>query len=262
VKNMSPAFASALPTCLAVLNTDACALICEKLMNMDAFWLSRHAELPFYTLGATNYYDISANPARPYAQLARKYNPFMRTEFALMYQALLQTLRQYLNAEVEFLADAALPGFHIFQGHPALREDASADVMHASWFTRRDANAFPGNPIHVDSAHLAVGLPEFSDGGKLPTLSFTLAIALPKTGAGLRIWPLTTADTQALDEHEKLALLQATPYHSEVYQCGKLFLHSGDFYHQARGLPIDPDDYRITLQGHAAWWRQRWRLFW
>lgn len=259
---MTPAFATPLPCSLALLSADACAQIVDKLHAVDAFWLARHAQLPFYTLGATNYYDITANPARPYEQLARKYNRFMREQFTELYQTLQQALRRYLNAEVEFLAEAALPGFHIFAGHPAIVEDVSADVMHGSWFARRNFQAFPGSPIHVDSAHLAVGLPAMLHGAKLPTLSFTLALALPETGAGMKIWPLTAEDTVALDDAQVLQRLRETPVHTQHYRCGELFLHSGDFYHQARGLPSVPGQYRITLQGHGAWWRERWQLFW
>lgn len=248
---------------LPLLAQDECTRLCEHLLLLDAFWLARHPHLPFHTLGATNYYDLSANPARPYAQLARKYNPFLQHEFGSLYQQVLACLRAHLQEEVEMLEGAALPGFHIFGGDPAFSAGLEADIMHSSWFSKRDGTDFPGNPIHVDTAHLALGLPvQDEQGHKLRILSFTLALDMPRAGAGLRLWPLQAADVAGLSDAQKLQRLRATPSHEHAYQCGALFLHCGDYYHQARGLPLVQDEWRITLQGHGAWWQGRWQLFW
>ncbi|AEK61882.1 hypothetical protein CFU_2052 [Collimonas fungivorans Ter331] len=236
--------------------------IVQRLLNLDAFWLPRHPQLPFYTLGATNYYDITGNPAKPYLRLARQYNPFLLENFSDVYRALLAGLQEQLGQPVDFLADAALPGFHIFGGHADFTARDEHDVLHGEWFQRRDGHGFPGNPIHVDTAHLALGLPAAVAGVPLPTLSFTLALCLPEEGAGMKIWPLRLANIADLGGQQQMQLLQDCASRLVAYQAGGLFVHSGDYYHQARGLPVQDGQYRITLQGHGAWLDGQWRLFW
>ncbi|MBI3284907.1 MAG: hypothetical protein HYZ65_08680 [Burkholderiales bacterium] len=242
---------------LAVFSQTQCAELTQRLLGVDAFWLTRHASLPFYTLGATNYYDITANPARPYESLAQKYNPFLLENFPDVYDAVLAALAERLQQAVVFLPGAAVPGFHIFAAHPAFEAADKQDIMHGAWFRQRDGGGFPGNPIHIDSAHLALGLP-----AAVTTMSFTLAVAVPQAGAGLKIWPLASEHTQHLSEDEKLTLLHNTASRQLNYRAGQLCVHSGDFYHQARGFPFQGEQYRITLQGHGAWLDGQWHIFW
>lgn len=239
-----------------------CAEIVERLHDLDAFWLPRHPHLPFYTLGATNYYDITANPQRPYRRLAQQYNPLLLERFPELYAALLSTLRARLQQPIDFLPGAALPGFHIFEAHPDFAAGAGHDILHGAWFRQRDGMGFPGNPIHVDTAHLALGLPAVVAGQALPTLSLTLPLCVPQEGAGLKLWPLCAADLDALDEAAQMQRLRCSASRQVEYRPGRLLVHDGDCYHQARGLPVQGGQYRITLQGHGAWIENQWRLFW
>jgi hypothetical protein len=241
--------------CCRLLGEEACARVGEDLLDVEPFWLPRHPRLPFHTLGATNYYDITANPARPYERLARQYNPLLLGCFRPLYRSLCACLGERLGARVTFAEGAALPGFHIFAADPAFAPSGDHDVTHAQWFARRDLGGHPGNPIHVDRAHRALGF-------EGETLSFTLPIRLPGQGAGLRIWPLQESDRRGLDEPGLQALLAATPHRDHAYAPGELLVHCGDWYHQARGLPVSPGDYRITLQGHGVRRDDGWHLFW
>lgn len=247
---------------LALFSAEQGAAFAERARDLDAFWLPRHTRLPFYTLGATNYYDITANPARPYERLARQYNPLMRECFAQLYDTLVAGLAEHLRRPVTFLAGSALPGFHIFDGHPEFAPRAEHDVLHRVWFTRRDGADFPGNPIHVDTAHGALDLANVSVPNLPPTLSFTLPLGLPREGAGMALWPLRVADLAHLEGASQLERLRASPTRFVAYRPGTLFLHSGTCYHQARGLPVTPGEHRITLQGHGIWIDGAWRLFW
>ena len=247
---------------LPIFSSERGAAFAERVRDLDAFWLSRHIRLPFYTLGATNYYDITANPARPYERLARQYNALLRECFAQLYDALAAALADHLRQPVTFLAGSALPGFHIFEGHPEFAPRAEHDVLHRVWFTRRDGPDFPGNPIHVDTAHGALDLANVCLPHLPPTLSFTLPLGLPREGAGMALWPLGVADLAHLDGAHQLERLRASSTRFVAYRSGTLFLHSGACYHQARGLPVTPGEYRITLQGHGIWIDGAWRLFW
>ena len=238
-----------------LFDADDCAALVERLFDLEGFWIERHPSLPFHTLGATNYYDITANPARPYERLARQYNPFLLNNFGGIYAALTAALARRLEAPVQFHEGAALPGFHIFGADPVFTPSPQHDITHAQWFERRDGNAFPGNPIHVDTAHRPLGLQE-------PTLSCTLSLRLPSTGAGLKVWPLLEEHGRGLTQPQLMDLLNRTPARYAPYTVGTLFVHSGDWYHQARGLPYLPGEYRITLQGHGVRMDGRWHLFW
>jgi hypothetical protein len=239
-----------------ILSTAQCEDALRRVLDLEAFWIARHPRFPFHTLGATNYYDIVGHAVPPYRRLARQYNPLLLDQFGDLYRALLAALRVQLAAPVAFCPDAALPGFHVFGADPAFAASAGHDLTHEQWFARRDGDAFPGNPIHVDSAHLALGL------GDAPTISFTLAIALPRQGAGMRIWPFGRAEGGGTRQDELAAMLHASPTRDIAYAAGGLLVHSGDRYHQARGLPCEPGQWRITLQGHGALLGGQWQLFW
>lgn len=240
---------------LPLLDKAACAALFERLLDVEAFWIARHPTLPFHTLGATNYYDITANPLRPYDGLTAQYNPLLRSLFDDLYVALSALLAGHLGAAVHYHEGSALPGFHIFGGDPAFAPDPSHDVTHADWFQRRDGGRFPGNPIHVDTAHRALGL-------QGPTLSVTLPVRLPDTGAGLRLWPLQESDARGLLPHGLRELFRRTPFTDETYSEGEVIVHDGNWFHQARGLPRRAGDYRVTLQGHGVRMDDGWHLFW
>lgn len=47
------------------------------------------------------------------------------------------------------------------------------------------------------------------------------------------------------------------------YQVGQLIIHSGHTIHQAApGKNLQPDDERITLQGHGIFSQGSWQLYW
>lgn len=248
---------------LPLLSASETEGIVEQLFAIDAFWLPRHQNLPFFTLGATNYYDLTANHSKPYWKLARQYNPFLLENFAELYARLRTSLEQHMQEPVEYLEHAALPGFQIFAGDPTFSPSHQRhDIMHDTWLGKRDGSAYPGNPIHVDAACLAEARRLAARDGQSTTISFTLPLLLPQHGAGLKIWPLTADDTQGLSTPAQLQLFHSTPARLIEYVPGSLFVHSGAEYHQAHGLPTQAGEMRITLQGHGIRQGQVWQLFW
>jgi len=80
------------------------------------------------------------------------------------------------------------------------------------------------------------------------TVSFTLPIKLPAAGSSLRVWPYCTYPA---DVHRLAAVRQTDP---EVvpYHLGSAVVHSGHVLHQiGQTTLVQPDDLRITLQGHG-----------
>jgi hypothetical protein len=249
---------------LPLLDAQECLAVADQLCALDAFWLHRHRRLPFYTLGATHYYDLGTAPSA-YFRLARQYNPFLQANFGAIYEALTATLAEALAAPVVLRSDVAWPGFHLFGADPAFAALPGHDVMQSEWLRTRHGDQYPGNPIHVDLAHRCLPWPPGVDPEGLPTLSLTLPIALPASGAGLYLWPQELSDVHALDAACEAGLqrrLQKLPRRFIRYQPGRLVVHGGSAYHQARGLPTVPGEFRMTLQGNGLRVDGVWHLFW
>jgi arginine/lysine/ornithine decarboxylase len=66
--------------------------------------------------------------------------------------------------------------------------------------------------------------------------------------------PLNQAITQIVAE---------TPSFYQPYKIGELILHSGHILHQAAaGINLQPQDERITIQGHGVFSQGSWHLYW
>ena len=70
------------------------------------FWTQRHAELPFYTLGAANYYDISDSASQlahaSYRRKAEKFNAAIEDSLGWLFERLAYALSLVLRAPVQY----------------------------------------------------------------------------------------------------------------------------------------------------------------
>jgi hypothetical protein len=95
------------------------------------------------------------------------------------------------------------------------------------------------------------------------SISYTLALQLPKSGGGLNMKELTRYDVFGLSPAQFKQKLESKPTLHFPYLRGGLVIHSGLHYQSmATSLEWDRDDARITLQGQGVYSRGRWRLFW
>jgi hypothetical protein len=226
---------------LPILTVLECQDIRASLDALQTEWLHRNAQLPFYTLGAASYID-AAQSLPTYQQLAQRYNPILRDRFQWLYDRVATALAGWLQAPVDCADHLALPGFHIYQSCKLFEQPIAS--------------------IHCDSQYQLLPWPTAETDFSRP-LSFTLAIALPKFGGGLNLWDLHYRDIQGLTPKEFQQLVHDRPYKFHPYQVGHLVLHSGHQLHQAApARNIQPEDERITLQGHSVWSQGRWRLYW
>lgn len=229
--------------------------------DMKDLWIQRHPVVPFYTLGASNYFDIAYNPQLPYYRMAKQYNPILLERLGWLYERLADKLAQHLKAPVGYRETLALPGFHIFLSHKAFEQPKN--LTHQQWFRHRYDPEVVGNPIHCDTPHLIVnwGTKEGIDFAN--PISFTLAIALPKSDAGMHMWDLRLDETIGISEAQLLNLLDSRDKRFCSYKVGSMTLHSGLNYHQIAPMPnMELDDARITLQGHGLFCQGSWQLYW
>ena len=162
---------------LPLFSPAECDRAWDTIRALRKEWIGRHPSLPFYTLGATNYYDIpdSDDPSchADYLDKVQQCNPSMERDLGWLYKRLAHALSLVLRAPVEYPGYLALPGFHIFEGHDGFGaiEDPDKLVQHVVFFEKLD-----GSPVHVDGAHLTVEWMDESAMDLERPISFTVPI--------------------------------------------------------------------------------------
>jgi hypothetical protein len=243
------------------LTLGECERVRKGLDDMRPHWIQRHPKAPFYTLGASNYFDIAFNPMLPYYRFAALFNPVMREHLGWMYDRVAERLSAHFDEPVAYREGLALPGFHILLADKSF--ESAQDLTHLEWFRAKGNAEIVGNAIHCDTAHQVVnwGTREGIDFEN--PISITLSIALPASGAGLNYWDFGKEKTEGMPQKDLLDLLLASDKHYHAYRLGSMVVHSGLRYHQMAPMrELIPTDERITLQGHGLRCNGTWQLFW
>ena len=220
--------------CYPLLTEQECIVIRTQLAGLRSAWISRATG--FFTVGAASYIDVcqSTDPERDYYGRAPRLNELLQGTFRSLYERLQQLVEIRTGTPARMATEWAIPGFHIFLGdaiNVAAREGA-----------------------HVDRQYLRLS-PE-SAATPVQSLSFTLPLGLPQVGGGLQIWPDRSQDdcSPLLDEDGRFCR----------YDLGVMVVHDGEILHRIARVPgIQPNDVRITLQGHGLLTRNNeWILYW
>ncbi|MCP5157274.1 MAG: hypothetical protein H6983_24060 [Ectothiorhodospiraceae bacterium] len=244
-----------------LLDVEQCARARDQVCALREHWTRRHPDLPFFTLGATNYYDIVGAPAGTYEARVRAINPILAQAFGWLYDALALALESRLGLPVHYPEQLALPGFHVFEAHEAFARPRA--LMHREWFGQRDQASTMSSPIHCDTAHLVVDRDSLGPINISRPVSITLALDLPAAGAGMWVWDLRLQQTAHLPETIVRGLLARRSPRLHAYERGAFALHSGLLYHQVAAMPaMEEGEMRLTLQGHGAPTRDALRVFW
>lgn len=225
-----------------LLTESECLAVRSVVHKLRKFWTQRHPALPFYTLGTASYMD-AVQDKQDYYSKAKYYNPILRAHLGWLYNKLSVTLAKILKAPVCYQDVLALPGFHIFLSHKAFEQPIAS--------------------IHRDLQYelLKWKSPEKIDFSQ--TISFTLAIALPKFGGGLYLWDLHHDEFPNLTQPDIKRLIGERKKSFHAYKLGKLALHSGHLVHQiAPAQNVQPEDERITIQGHGFPCEGVWQFYW
>ena len=249
-------------TDVAILTPAECVQVRSAVENLREHWIQRHPVFPFYTLGASNYFDLAylANP--PYYEMAAACNHLLQSHLGWLYQKVAETLAQHLQAPVAYRDSLALPGFHIFLSDRAFERPKA--LTHQEWFQARYDPETMSNPVHCDTPHLLFNWGASYQGVDFQNpISITLSIALPSSGAGMYVWDLHRNETLGMSQDELLQQFEARERRLHPYAIGHCALHSGFYYHQVAPFwNAQPDDIRITLQGHGLRCQGVWQLYW
>lgn len=225
-----------------ILDADDCAAAADTVLALRSHWIRRIAGAEFYTLGAASYLDEEAR----YRARAAELNPMLRTHFSAMHAALAGALAEVLAAPIAFAPDKALPGFHVW-GVPGIPTEPVASLHFDLQYERL------AWPPEADFAH---------------PISFTLPLRLPRAGGGLSMWDTTKPRVDAFFARGSFSgtlhdLTVLMPERLEPYTRGELIVHSGLELHRIAPIPsVEPDDLRITLQGHGLRVGSCWQIYW
>ncbi len=221
---------------LKLLTNEQVVKVINQIDALSDQWEQRNSLLPFFTLGAASYLDSSKVSNRRYYEKAARLNPALMNQFGWLYDLVIDGLQQATSKQCQMADGQALPGFHIFKAHQQFLNPVAS--------------------MHIDLQHKALQWQEAQQVDlETNTLSFTLALELPKSGAGLNTWPESHKDLMAMPFWSNL--LGHTEVQSKCtfikYQAGQMVIHSGELLHQIAPLSeFNPEDRRITLQGHAV----------
>jgi hypothetical protein len=210
---------------------------------LKKLWIPQKSGIPFYSLGSGSYFHaVSGKLLKDdYYTLLKKYNPLLQKHFGWLYQRLADSLSQQLEAPTCYSDNLALPGFHIFLFHPVF-EQPIAKMHRDLQYRQHQWHEDQENKNHI---------------------SFTLSFKLPRSGGGMNIWDLHHQEVDKLSQTEMESLALSRKKEFYPYQLGKFALHSGHSVHQiAPAKNMQPDDQRITLQGHGTCDRGVWHLYW
>lgn len=242
-----------------LLTQEECKNIREKIFSLKDFWINRALalspfdDLPFYYIGVASYIDC-IDPARDhyYYDNAPKINKLLWENFSDLYKKIEVVIKQEFDCEVRYISEFALPGFQIYL---------------ADWYFEE----FTG-PKHCDFHHYLLDWSKYGiNFDPEENMTFTAAIKLPKSGAGIYMWDKTypyakDAKSISYEEHRNRMYGIELPDEEKTYykyEEGKIFFHTGNKYHQVAPIDVmENDDERLTLQGHAVRDKNIFYLFW
>ncbi len=230
------------------LNDEECRRTAETVHALRAHWEQRHAEAPFYTLGAASYLDATDPATRKtrYYDKAARLNPVLEKNFGWLYDKLARSLAQHLGGRCDYEWRAGRPGFHIFLPVPLFRQSIAS--------------------IHVDLQYQLIDWRDHPQPDFEHPVSFTASVVLPRGGGGLHTWDIRHEEVRGLPMDEIARKVFASTPALHRYQPGGMVIHSGHTVHQIAPMPeIEPGnplDARITLQGHAIRSDGTWWLYW
>ena len=228
---------------------------------------SRHS---FYTLGSVSHFEIPPEDERITPErmdFINKNNEILSNNFKYLYDIVLKKVTD-LFGNCEFVDGVPLPGFYIFG------DIDCNDIASASPYGDVGGDA----TIHRDGLLKHLNYKWDTLGGATDSFAITLAIELPKNGAGILIWDQPDiglySDSEYAKHHKSLDFT-ANKHNAEVlkagvknivpevidYYPGGIFWHYCGIYH-AVGYSYKTltTDRRITMQIFGVKCDGVWRL--
>lgn len=221
------------------LTSEECFKITQKVYSLRASWENRNVAMS--TLGTASYLD--GWNKQEYTDKAMKSNLMMRQHFQSLLDKVLAYFRGKTTSQVIYRENAALPGFHVFDCNKIFSMPVASVHRDLQWqrLTYKDNE-------DIDTEH---------------TLSFTLAIELPKGGGGLYTFDQQVPPIVTLFVPRGIVSSFA-PKSKIEYKEGFMVTHNGQTDHMIAPCEMSINKKRITLQGHGVYEKNSdtWFLYW
>lgn len=189
--------------------------VVSNIFKLQDMWVSRSDEFPFYTLGRSAYLD---GKTPEYTKMQKGMNEVLYNNFKELYNSVLHVLEDKLKERIYLPKDLCYPGFHIFPS------DEKLLTIAGNW--------------HTDYPHETLEL------GNKDTSTFTVAVLLPESGAGID------------------CMINDAPIYIG-YKENEMLWHDGTTLHRIASFKeYKPNEYRITLQGHLIRRNNKMEVFW
>lgn len=229
---------------IPLLTDEECSEFAARVHAAQEDWIRRDPARPFWTLGTASYLDAAESGFDEYARRAQSTNPQICQAFDALHRKVMSALADATGESVRMEPRLAVPGFHVIGGHPD--------------YTKEFASA------HFDRQYTLI---EWSAEDAVDIdrqLSFTLPLQLPRNGAGLTVWNVDWLSVRNKEGDWKESAREALASPREIrYSRGTLVLHGGHLLHRiAPMVDPQPDDFRITLQGHLIRGDSGWIVYW
>jgi len=223
-----------------ILSIEEAQKVVREVNNCSDLFIEQTKDF-FYTLGAATYQHV--NRLDEYYNNVLFLNQIMFKKFWLLYFKLLEGLENILYEKVYFTKALSYPGFHIFN--------------------LGNIENFGGGAPHYD-----ISFKEHDILGDVDviteSLSFTLALELPKEKCGLNMWDLNfreVIESNYVIDPNKECLLRQMKFIQ--YNVGCLYLFDAFQYHSISSIDtLYANDVRITLQGHVVKKKGKWIVYW
>jgi hypothetical protein len=247
---------------LQLITEQEAADITNIVLSLKSSFKS-YANNKFSILGAASY----ANSSKEYSSIIKDTNPILIDNFKNLFNKIKSFLETNLGKECFFDKNLSYPGFHIFHGN---HQDA----------------LLPLTSLHIDTPyelHKDYLIKNYEKINFDFPLTLTLALKLPKSGAGLYYWDNQGWEMQKEEEsysfyseiYKKYINIfkNETPYIKDYkkalepkylkYIEGNIVFFKGNLLHQIAPFfdPIEKDEIRITLQAHGVECNNKWLIY-
>ena len=235
-------------TYIDLLTERECLEIRSQIYNMRNVWEQLEPKLPFFILGSPIYKEAKANNLTFYNNKVKFLNPIMHEHFGWVYQRLSNALAKELGEPTCYKEILALPGFHILIWDDDYK-------LHPTWGI--------GSPPHCDHQYKLLSSEILKEINLDKVITFTLSITMANKNCGLDIWDLHATEVIGHSQTEINELLNSRKKTFYPYLAGQVAIQSGLFFHRVPPFQIvQPEDERITLQGHCFFSQGTCQIYW
>lgn len=205
-----------------------------------------------YTLGSASYLDASKY-SKEESDLSKEdivkrlteYNPILKASFSELLETIRYFFEKKIGIECRYSSILAYPGFHIFKS------------------SSENSNQYNHEPHFDGQYETLMKIMNIKNVSAEDLLSFTLPIALPLEGGGLRMWDWNYTNNKGKTSEEIINGIKKSKIVNIEYNEGEIIWHNGLYLHQIKAWSSSENSTpRITMQGHGCLINNKMYLYW